>query len=129
MNIKKGGGVVNWKSKKVLRLLKEGYPAGKSTRDIAKELGVSHTTVNTYLDRLGVVRRGKRTGRPVHDIVGRRYGKLVVLHRDGMKYPAQWIVRCDCGKEKSMEGNKLYLRKSCGCMRGRRRGKLTREGK
>ena len=124
MNSKKGRGVVNWKSKKVVRLLTKGYTGGKSTRAIAAELGVSHTTVNTHLDRLGVPRRGKRTDIRVRDLVGRRYGKLVVLHRDGMRYPTRWVVRCDCGNETSVEANKLYRRKSCGCMRGRRRGKV-----
>lgn len=55
------------------------------------------------------------------NMIGLRFGRLLVLSRGPdlpqYGYSAQWICRCDCGKEKSIDGR--YLRTgqthSCGC--------------
>ncbi|UVO29921.1 hypothetical protein [Bradyrhizobium arachidis] len=79
--------------------------------------------------------------RPVIDITGQRFGRLVVTGRagwtpmgvNGSRRVVAWNVRCDCGNHHVVaRGN---LRKggktaSCGCTRlidltGRRVGKLT----
>lgn len=56
---------------------------------------------------------------PVVDLTGRRFGKLVVVSRNGADRfgCAKWLVRCDCGNERSMRGSKLNAgqRGSCGC--------------
>lgn len=58
-----------------------------------------------------------------YDIVGQRFGKLVVLDveetltkREGMTY---YVARCDCGKELYVKrGSLIYGKtKSCGCLR------------
>lgn len=71
-------------------------------------------------------------GRPLINIIGKRFGKLVVLHRVKDRYngikrihsEAWYRVQCDCGKKTSMRG---YLirdgrARSCGCMHGFKHG-------
>lgn len=67
-----------------------------------------------------------RTNSRVKDIVGQRFGMLVVLSRYGStpkKKQATWTCICDCGVTKVMEGSPLITgySLSCGCRsRGRR---------
>lgn len=53
------------------------------------------------------------------DLVGHRFGRLVVLRRDG-SYNGKtlWIARCDCGVEATVPSDRLRGRKtrSCGCL-------------
>lgn len=63
------------------------------------------------------------------DLTGQRFGILTVIGRDNTYMPnrrgsrIKWIVRCDCGKEKSVFGINLVrsekfasaATKSCGC--------------
>lgn len=60
-------------------------------------------------------------GRPSINMVGLRFGKLIVLARAGSspnKAPT-WYCRCDCGNEKIMIGANLRsgVSLSCGCER------------
>jgi hypothetical protein len=53
------------------------------------------------------------------DISGKRFGRLVVLHRVGTKRgQADWTCQCDCGKKRTIVS--LHLRDgratSCGCL-------------
>lgn len=51
----------------------------------------------------------KKTGRPLVDLTGRRFGSYLVLRRGPDKYPRvrngyhlfqpTWVCRCDCGRE------------------------------
>jgi hypothetical protein len=55
----------------------------------------------------------------VHNLVGRRFGRLLVTHRDygaGLK-GVRWVCRCDCGAVKSIAAIKLSTGNtvSCGC--------------
>lgn len=56
---------------------------------------------------------------PVIDIQGRKFGRLLVLTRQGSpKHGAvTWLCRCDCGTEKVIIGQLLRegLTRSCGC--------------
>lgn len=63
------------------------------------------------------------------DLTGRRFGRLVVLRREGTRYYVgekrywavpTWRCRCDCGKECTVNGNNLRTgrTRSCGCLRG-----------
>lgn len=52
-------------------------------------------------------------------LVGRRYGRLVVLSQDTSLPYRAFICKCDCGKEKTIRNCNLYRAKSCGC-EGRR---------
>ena len=94
-----------------------------SLRNIGYRIGVSHVTVAKYLDRIGVVRRfgEKKVGKTLKYLSGRRFGKLRVMHRDGIIYPVKWICICDCGVVKSVSGHMIKTYKSCGCMRGRKK--------
>ena len=55
-----------------------------------------------------------------HDLTGRRFGRLTVVERLGTdpSGAATWLVRCDCGKEKSIRSTGLTyaLTESCGCI-------------
>jgi len=58
--------------------------------------------------------------RPIVDITGNRYGKLVVLGISAKRTPENkpfWRVRCDCGVEKDVIGNNMKngVTNSCGC--------------
>ncbi len=59
------------------------------------------------------------------DLTNMRFGKLNVIKRaenyitpQGIKH-AQWLCKCDCGKEVIIRGNSLLKgdTKSCGCLR------------
>ena len=63
------------------------------------------------------------------DLEGKRFGKLTAIRFDAFKPKANrqrivneayWIVRCDCGIEKSLRRNVLVpgRARSCGCSRG-----------
>ena len=49
------------------------------------------------------------------DLIGKRFGRLVVISRVPSSNNARWKVRCDCGKEKEVYSNNLKHIKSCGC--------------
>lgn len=55
----------------------------------------------------------------INDLVGKRYGKLVV---EGLAYSSQgklyWKCKCDCGNYKNVKGDNLKLgfTSSCGCL-------------
>ena len=55
------------------------------------------------------------------NIIGKRYGRLTVLQREGTNRDgkAMWKCRCDCGKEVVVIGKNLRTgnSKSCGCKR------------
>lgn len=68
----------------------------------------------------------KPLGKPLE--VGERFGRLVVLEKD-TSYKSdknvKWIVQCDCGCVKSLQGSQLRSgsTKSCGCFLEEKRGK------
>lgn len=54
----------------------------------------------------------------VLNILGMRFGKLLVLCRseNSTRGKSQWLCRCDCGREKVVEGERLKRStRSCGC--------------
>lgn len=60
-------------------------------------------------------------GRPIIDITGQRFGRLLVLCRckENTSYnKPQWICQCDCGKQIIVAGESLKkgYTKSCGCL-------------
>lgn len=56
-----------------------------------------------------------------HNLIGQRFGKLVVLQDGGLnnhkKPKKQWLCKCDCGKEVMVTTHHLIdgYSKSCGC--------------
>jgi hypothetical protein len=63
------------------------------------------------------------------DLVGRRFGKLVVLEYAYSKGKPYWKCKCDCGNEKVINGGDLKLgkRMSCGCFTRCRRHGLSND--
>lgn len=55
------------------------------------------------------------------DLTGRRFGRLLVLRRDGKMHRSSpaWLCLCDCGVQKRVPGEHLRNRavESCGCYR------------
>lgn len=88
---------------------------GRTLRAIARDLGVSHTMVAVKLDEWGVQRRGRKRGRRVRSLVGRRYGRLRVVGLDAKCYPILWLVECDCGRRTSYTTSEVKTHRSCGC--------------
>lgn len=60
------------------------------------------------------------------NIIGSKYGKLIVIKKDEKKIRCSYICECECGRIKSIrKENLIYgLSKSCGCMAGRRKKNL-----
>lgn len=53
------------------------------------------------------------------DLVGKRFGRLVVLRRTENNYKGtHWLCRCDCGNVVEVYGSSLNrgMTKSCGCL-------------
>lgn len=68
-------------------------------------------------------------GKPVRDLAGQRFGKLVVVERrEGKSGHMHWLCRCDCGLESIVGRGQLTAgkTKSCGCVG--RAGKPTQHG-
>lgn len=57
----------------------------------------------------------------VIDLVGRRFGRLIVVSRaeNDRWGAARWLCRCDCGLERTVSGNNLQrgMTRSCWCLR------------
>ena len=55
------------------------------------------------------------------DLVGNRYGRLVVLEKaqSDKHSHTRWLCQCDCGNQKIVDGGSLKkgLTKSCGCLK------------
>lgn len=64
-------------------------------------------------------RRGGSKG--LIPLVGKRFGRLLVLSRAGLKTPPRWLCQCDCGNRKTVPGASLRNgnTRSCGCLRRR----------
>jgi hypothetical protein len=60
--------------------------------------------------------------RAVVDLSGKRFGSLVVLRRGARLYEystnACWVVRCDCGIEKTIHGPTLTRGRARSCRVG-----------
>src|SRR5689334_14087024 len=66
------------------------------------------------------------------DLTGQRFGRLLVLHREGLlgSKPA-WHCRCDCGAKVTVRGSDLRggATTSCGCFRYEQiRAAITKHG-
>lgn len=60
------------------------------------------------------------------DLTGQKFGRLTVIKRaENIGRYSAWLCKCDCGKEKIINGNSLKsgLTRSCGCISRGRQGK------
>ena len=64
----------------------------------------------------------------MNDIIGSRYGRLVVLRRDKKQKRSYYVCQCDCGAKKSIRLDNLKNGKStsCGCLRNELSGQRFR---
>ena len=62
-----------------------------------------------------------KRGRPSYDLLGKRFGRLLVLSRDApiKGKVTTWSCKCDCGNTAHVVTSSLVagLTKSCGCLR------------
>lgn len=70
-------------------------------------------------------RRARRVARSIIDITGQRFGRLVaveLVEHDRRNRQARWVVKCDCGTVKEVNGQSLRNGsiKSCGCLQRER---------
>lgn len=54
----------------------------------------------------------------LHDLSGKRFGRLTVLNRVNSQSEAKWLCVCDCGGHKEVFSSNLVrgFTKSCGCL-------------
>ena len=80
-----------------------------------------------------VVKQHGNTGKGIKDIVGQRFGKLIVLSRlpASKDRRTRWKCVCDCGNETIARGESLKLshKRSCGCLHRRSHGEASRRKK
>lgn len=57
--------------------------------------------------------------KPIKDLTGLRFGRLTVIGRECSRPGMYWIVECDCGTRKILQGSLLKRgrSRSCGCLR------------
>jgi hypothetical protein len=96
-----------------------------STADIARQALylVSKWLALPYILRKSV----KAVDRPIDDLTGRKFGKWVVLPRNGLESDYQhrdWLVQCECGRLRLVAGRDLLNGRSlsCGCAPSRKNG-------
>ena len=71
---------------------------------------------------MSMYNRGGEAPNVVTDMIGKRFGRLVVLERhpeNSKDRKARWICQCDCGNKTVVTGKQLRtgLTRSCGCLR------------
>jgi hypothetical protein len=83
---------------------------------IAREKAEARLADGTFYEFYTKPRSRKRK---YEDLTGKRFGKLVVIHRV-YNGNARWLCQCDCGKETLVSAGSLKhgQTKSCGCLRG-----------
>lgn len=70
--------------------------------------------------------------RKANDLVGKRFGRLYVIHRAVKKSHipgAEWVCICDCGTVTTVHGRSLVQEttRSCGCLRKEMTAKRAKE--
>src|SRR3990167_8933270 len=74
------------------------------------------------------VSRGGKNGHPIIEMIGKKFGRLLVLSLGGNRShgggQARWNCICECGNNISVAGSNLRSgsTKSCGCFRRDRAG-------
>lgn len=90
--------------------------------------GNSLTTGNTR--SCGCLKREEASARRNVHLEGRRFGRLVVIKRDGFNKfgHALWLCQCDCGAQISTDSGRLNFGtvRSCGCFQKDRASEVSR---
>ena len=87
--------------------------------DCGQELVVSSQGLRkNKLPSCGCWKNEKTSESHLHDIKGKRYGRLLVIERaESASQTTTWLCQCDCGKRKIVSANNLKSghTTSCGC--------------
>jgi hypothetical protein len=98
-------------------LIREYVEKKRASLDIAKELGISPTTVQVRLREFGIPRH--KIGGQGNNLSGKTLGFLTILEKTDKRYGTSiiWKCQCICGKivEKQIESLKRNKARSCGC--------------
>jgi hypothetical protein len=90
------------------------------TREIGRQLGMAHKTVNSLLLSAGVQLRTRGQHRRI-DATGHRYGRLTAISDTGVRRhnSSIWLWLCDCGNTTEVPLNAVRQGNttSCGCYR------------
>lgn len=108
--------------KKIKGLRKKGL----SILQISYELNRDKSTISKYIKQMGL------KDKTIIDLTGQKFGKLTVLKLDHIeKSKKYWLCKCDCGKEKIVNGYSLKRgdTKSCGCLRKKGKSKAIMKQK
>lgn len=93
------------------------YKSGGSIERLAIRFGVDPGVIRHRLRESGTPIAPR--GRTAQDVVGQRFGRLVVVCRANSRSEQRprWLCRCDCANEKIIRGSHLRdgLIESCGC--------------
>lgn len=98
----------------------------KNLQQWCDHYGIKRGTVHTRLEHgwsiEDALTQPVSKGRDKTSLIGKRFGKLVVLSYAGDEYigkdnNSRWVCLCDCGNTSIVGGNKLKTghTKSCGC--------------
>jgi hypothetical protein len=93
------------------------------------QLALLHDDSIAPSDHVKIENKGR--GRPVKDLTGNRYGRLVVVELTDERQHGNpvWICRCDCGSIVKMATSSFRAgTKSCGCIGFGRKRYTTRRG-
>lgn len=97
--------------------------------DCGNEVVVTNNGLRSKKTQSCGCRSKERTSQArLHDITGKRFGRLIVLKRSGSRHgEAGWLCQCDCGNEKIIPGYTLKHGKtrSCGCLATELLGKFA----
>ena len=63
------------------------------------------------------------------EMLGKRFGRLVVVERVIRPGNTFWRVQCDCGTEKVMGGHAIRIAMGCGCVRAERLREMGRSNR
>ena len=103
----------------------EKKPKGHSKWLCKCDCGNYKTVDGTHLKRhkiqsCGCLHKEITSKQNTKNLIGQRFGKLLVVERAGSnkKSNAEWLCLCDCGNEKIVLGTRLRkgITKSCGCL-------------
>lgn len=90
---------------------------GLMDREIAEKIGCSQRGVSSWRS---LNNKESNYGKLISDLIGKRFGRLLVLEYRGRAKDRKhmWLCRCDCGNEKVYLENNFKRSKhtqSCGC--------------
>jgi hypothetical protein len=96
----------------------------------ASDLRSGNTKSCGCLNRATAIKNIAGAKRPVINLAGRRFGRLVAVEQVS-ESPAKWLCKCDCGNTAIVRGDCLRIgrTKSCGCLAKETQSRIGSESK